>query len=194
MPNWIRVPLISLGATACLLVFLVGSMALVGSVALADPVALADGALNVQNAPTAPNWKAKCADGKRIEFSECLAKGPVVVAFWATWCKPCLRELPHLNELQKQYPEELTVLAVNIDETRSINKVRPFLKSKRYDLCVPLDTSGNVRRLLQIGSSVPYVIVYDAQGHEVYRHMGYKDGDEKELQLKVQSLLAADNR
>ncbi len=142
--------------------------------------------------PTAPNWRAKCADGSRIEFQDALARGPVVVSFWATWCKPCVRELPHLEELQKRFGEKLTVLAVNIDETRSVNKVRPLIKSKRWDLTVPMDTSGDIRRLLQIGSTVPYVILYDAEGHEVYRHSGYKDGDEKELEQQVRALLGAE--
>jgi cytochrome c biogenesis protein CcmG, thiol:disulfide interchange protein DsbE len=141
----------------------------------------------------APNWKTKCADGSRLEFHEELAKGPVVVSFWATWCKPCLRELPHLDKLQKAYPEQLTVLAVNVDDTRSVNKVRPLIKSKRYGLRIPLDTSGDIRRLLQIGNSVPYLIVYDRDGTEVYRHMGYKDGDEKELEAIVAKLLKAED-
>lgn len=142
--------------------------------------------------PQAPNWQTKCADGSRLEFHQELAKGPVVVSFWATWCKPCLRELPHLDKLQKTYPDELTVLAVNVDDTRSVNKVRPLIKSKGYGLRVPLDTSGDIRRLLQIGSAVPYLIVYDRDGTEVYRHMGYKDGDEAELMAIVTSLLKAE--
>ena len=138
---------------------------------------------------TAPNWSAKCADGSRIEFHDVLEKGPVLVSFWATWCKPCLRELPHLEDLQERFGERMTVLAVNTDGTRSVGKVRPYLKSKGLDLRVPMDTSGDLKRLLQIGNSIPYVILYDAEGNEVYRHMGYKDGDEQELGRKIATLL-----
>lgn len=149
--------------------------------------------LTASDGPGVPNWRARCADGARIEFHDTLAEGPVVLSFWATWCKPCLRELPHLEKLQKKYDGRVSVLAINIDETRSVNKVRPFLKSKGIDLRVPMDTSGDIRRLLQIGSAVPYVLVYDRHGNEVYSHTGYKDGDEQELEMQVRALLGEES-
>lgn len=153
---------------------------------IASPLAASDG-------PGVPNWRARCVDGSPIDFHETLAAGPVVISFWATWCKPCLRELPHLEELQEKYEGRVSVLAVNIDETRSVNKVRPFLKSKGIGLRVPMDTSGDIRRLLQVGSAVPCILVYDQYGNEVYSHTGYKDGDEQELETQVRTLLGEES-
>ena len=153
-------------------------------------VAAANAAM-AQDKPNVANWKLKCADGKQVDFHEELAKGPVLVSFWALWCKPCLKELPHIDKLAQEYEGKLSVLAVNIDNSRSIAKVRPYLSSKDYKVRVPLDTSGDLQRQLQIGSVVPFLILYDSDGSEVYRHVGYKEGDEHELQQKVAALLGS---
>jgi len=137
-----------------------------------------------------PDWSLPCADGSRVSFDEALAKGPVLISFWATWCRPCLKELPHLNTLAAETKGRLTVLAVNVDSSKSVSKVRPFLKAKGYDLIVPLDTAGDLSRLLQVGGMVPFLVIYDPDGQEVYRHVGYKEGDELELQKVVDGLLA----
>jgi hypothetical protein len=68
--------------------------------------------------------------------------------------------------------------------------VRPYLKAKGLDLTVPLDTAGDVSRLLQVGGTIPFLVLFDADGREVYRHVGYKEGDEQELRRVVRELLA----
>jgi cytochrome c biogenesis protein CcmG/thiol:disulfide interchange protein DsbE len=141
--------------------------------------------------PAVADWSLRTADGGEVRFTEALARGPVVVSFWALWCRPCLLELPHLDELARAEGDSLTVLAVNIDSPKSVAKVRPYLKSKGYALTVPLDTSGEVSRLLQVGKTVPFLVLYDTAGREVYRHIGYKEGDERELQSAVARLLGA---
>ena len=141
--------------------------------------------------PKVPNWELPGADGVRIDFHAALAEGPVVVSFWALWCKPCLKELPHLEKLAREFAGRLTVLAVNIDSQRSVAKVRPFLKSKGYEgVKVPLDTAGDVSRKMQVGDQVPFLAVYRPTGEVVYQHVGYKEGDEKILLQKIEALLA----
>ncbi len=153
---------------------------------LALPAAVA-----ADEGPAAPDWNLRCADGEQISFHDALAEGPVLVSFWALWCKPCLKELPHIDQLARDFAGRLTVLAVNIDNSRSVAKVRPFLRSKGYEVTVPLDTSGDVKRLLQVGNMVPFLVLYDSTGQEVYRHTGYKMGDEIELRRHVDALLGA---
>jgi thiol-disulfide isomerase/thioredoxin len=140
----------------------------------------------------APDWRLRCADGHHVSFHDALADGPVLVSFWALWCLPCLKELPHLNRLAAETEGQLTVLAVNMDSSKSVAKVRPYLRSKGYDLIVPLDTAGDVGRLLHVGHILPFVALYDTSGCEVYRHVGYKQGDEIELSKQVQALLGGE--
>ena len=71
----------------------------------------------------------------------------------------------------------------------SVARVRPYLQSKKFGLIVPLDTAGDVARKMQVGNSLPFLVLYDRQGKEVYRHLGYHEGDEAKLREKVMALL-----
>jgi len=136
------------------------------------------------------DWTLPTADGGTVVFHEQLAKGPVVVSFWATWCKPCLKEMPQLDLLGGEFAGQVTFLAVNADNTKSVAKVPAFLAAKNFqNLLVPLDTGGLVQQQLQAGGTMPFLILFDAQGREVYRHVGYKDGDELELKHEIEMLL-----
>jgi thiol-disulfide isomerase/thioredoxin len=137
------------------------------------------------------DWSLRTIEGKEVRFSEALTRGPVLLSFWATWCGPCLTEMPHLDALARETKGRLTVYAISIDSPKSVAKVRPYMKSKGFDLIVPLDTAGEVNRLLQVGTAVPYLVLYDRSGKEVYHHVGYRAGDERELRSRVDALLAA---
>jgi thiol-disulfide isomerase/thioredoxin len=136
-----------------------------------------------------PDWTLRATDGKEVSLHGALAKGPVLVSFWALWCVPCLKELPHLDALARETAGRLTVFAVNEDAPRGVARVRPYLQSKRLGLTVPLDTAGDVARKMQVGGSLPFLVLYDARGAEVYRHLGYHEGDEAKLREKVLALL-----
>ena len=135
------------------------------------------------------DWTLRAADGKEVSLHGSLAKGPVLVSFWALWCNPCLRELPHLEALANETAGRLTVLAVNQDGPRSVARVRPYLRSKGIRMIVPLDTAGDVARAMQVGGILPCVLLYDARGREVYRNFGYHEGGEVALRAKVLELI-----
>jgi thiol-disulfide isomerase/thioredoxin len=137
-----------------------------------------------------PNFSLKNLDGKDVSLESLRAKGPVILDFWATWCKPCLRELPHVEELREEYGSQgLQVVAISIDDTRSLPKVKSYVKTHRYGFEVLLDTNKRTLRLLQ-GSNVPYLIVVAPTGENLYTHSGYRDGDEKELRQVVEEAMA----
>ena len=136
-----------------------------------------------------PDWRLRATDGQEISLHEALAKGPVLVSFWALWCNPCLKELPHLEALSSETAGRLTVLTVNQDGPRSVARVRPYLRSKGLGLTVLLDTAGDVARKMQIGGALPFLVLYDARGREVCRNIGYREGNEIVLREKVMALL-----
>ena len=137
------------------------------------------------------DWTLETTTGETVNFHETLGKGPVVLNFWATWCRPCLKEMPHMNRLAGEYAGRVTFLAVNTDASKAVAKVAPFIQAKGYDnLIVPLDTGAELQQLLQVGGILPFTIVFDGQGREIYRHIGYKEGDEEELQREIEALLA----
>lgn len=137
-----------------------------------------------------PDWRLRATDGQEVSLHAALAKGPVLVSFWALWCNPCLKELPHLDSLARQTAGRLTVLAVNQDGPRSVARVRPYLRSKGIGLTVLLDTAGDVARRMQVGGTLPFLVLYDARGREVYRNIGYREGSEVTLRAKVEKLLS----
>ncbi len=146
---------------------------------------------SAQAKPAGADWTLDTVDGGTVNFHETLAKGPVVLSFWATWCKPCLKEMPHLNRLAGEYEGQITFMAVNTDNSKSVAKVAPFLSAKGYDnLIVPMDTGAELSSLLQVSGIVPFLIIFDSNGREVYRHVGYKEGDEEELQHEIENLLS----
>lgn len=138
----------------------------------------------------APNWSLEDPAGRRVSFADELAQGPVVVSFWATWCKPCLKELPHLDEMAARYEGRVTFLAVATDDSRSVAKVEPTVRSHGWThVEVLLDTGAAVQRQLQV-DAMPFVILYDREGREAYRHAGYVEGGEAELERAIEQVLA----
>jgi len=135
------------------------------------------------------DWSLEDIAGDPVGLHDQLDRGPVLISFWALWCAPCLKELPHLDELAAEMAGELTVLAINIDSPRSVHKVPSYVATKGYDhLTVLLDTAGDVQRKLQVGGTMPFLMLLDARGHEVYRHVGYREGDELVLREEVAKL------
>jgi peroxiredoxin len=141
----------------------------------------------------APNFKAVDVNGERVSLTDLLGKGPIVVDFWATWCKPCIKELPYIQRLHEKYgPRGVQVLAVTIDSPKSQSQVKKFVGTREYGFRVLLDGDQEVFKKLQGRGSIPYVVVLDAEGFIRYQHTGYRPGDEVELEKMVAGLLGDD--
>jgi len=108
---------------------------------------------------------------------------PVLVSFWATWCHPCVDELPELVALQKSPQDEVEVLAVSLDGFLSgesaVDVVTAFLRTTPAPL-VQLVYEGSQDALFgafDMPGSIPYSILYDEAGHEVRRFDGAASRD-----------------
>jgi peroxiredoxin len=158
---------------------------------LAALLCLSHAAAASETRTKAPNFNAIDLDGNRFQLEDLLGKGPIVVDFWATWCKPCIKELPYIQRIQDEYQDQgVTVLAVTIDSPKFQSQVARFVKGKKYDFRVVLDAEQDVFRKLQGKGTIPYLVVIDSEGFIRYHHTGYRPGDEKELEKVVVELLA----
>ncbi len=114
---------------------------------------------------------------------------PFIISFFATWCKPCNRELTAISEVYDEWREEtgVKVIAVSIDQAQNINKVKPLVDNNGWEYDVLLDPNSDLKRALGI-QMIPYVLIVDGKGNIVYKHNGYTDGAEVELIEKVREL------
>jgi len=142
-----------------------------------------------------PKISLKDINGKTVQ-TDTLSNGgkPFIIDFFATWCKPCNRELDAIHEVYADWQEEtgVKIIAVSIDQAQNINKVKPLVDNHGWEYEVLLDPNGDLKRALGI-QMIPYVLIVDGKGNIVYKHNGYTDGAEEELIEKVRELLKIDN-
>ncbi len=139
-----------------------------------------------------PQVVLRSIDGSSVR-TDTLSNGgkPFIIDFFATWCKPCNRELSAIAEVYDEWQEEtgVKVIAVSIDQAQNINKVKPLVDSHGWPYEVLLDPNGEFKRALGV-QMIPYTLIVDGQGQIVYKHNGYTDGAEEELIEKVRELTA----
>ena len=138
-----------------------------------------------------PSIVLKDLNGKSVRTDTLSNNGkPFIIDFFATWCKPCNRELDAISEVYDEWREETGVklIAISIDQAQNINKVKPLVDNHDWDYEVLLDPNGDFKRALGI-QMIPYVLIVDAKGQIVYKHNGYTDGAETELIEKVRELI-----
>lgn len=132
---------------------------------------------------TLPSVELKDVDGKTVKTEHLTDAGkPVIIAFFATWCKPCLRELEVINDLYDDWREEtgVTMYVVSIDQGQDIKKVKPLVDGNGWEYRVLLDPNGEFKRAMNV-QNVPHMFVIDSNGKIVYNHTGYTEGSEKEI-------------
>ncbi len=147
--------------------------------------------VGMAQAQTLPAVTLKDINGKTVQTDKLSNDGkPFIISFFATWCKPCNRELSAISEVYADWQDETGVklIAVSIDQAQNINKVKPLVDSNGWEYDVLLDPNSDFKRALGI-QMIPYVIIVDGKGNIVYKHNGYTDGAEKELIEKVRELI-----
>lgn len=138
----------------------------------------------------AAKLKLKALDGKRYDLKK--LKGDVVIVnFWATWCAPCMQELPFLNDFYTKYKKKgFTVLAISNDGPETAARVRTVAKRRKFKMPVLHDKGGQIMAAHNPRGGNPYTLFIDKKGRVAYAHEGYAPGDEKKYEALVQKLLA----
>ena len=136
----------------------------------------------IRDPDAAPPFAVKGMDGKTVSLAGSHGK-VVLLNFWATWCGPCRMEVPDLVELQKKYQDRLQVIGLVIDDADE-EAVRKF--AKRYSINYPVAMATDEMRF-QFGGvpALPTSFIIDAQGRVVQKHIGLRDPELYEMEVRA---------
>jgi peroxiredoxin len=138
-----------------------------------------------------PVLTIKTLDGKNFSTSQINNDGkPIILSFWASWCRPCIKELTAIADLYVDWQDETGVklVAISIDDSRTVNNVRPMINARSWEYEFYLDTNGDLKRAMGV-VDVPHTFILNGDGEVVYQHTTYTEGSEHELIKKVKSLI-----
>lgn len=135
-----------------------------------------------------PNVKVENEKGELINASSLVdGKTPMIVSFWSTTCKPCIKELNAINDNMTDWLEEadFRVVAVSIDDSRSAAKAKAMANGYGWsDFTLLYDKNQELKRAMNVNLT-PQVFVLAPDGKIVYSHTGYTPGSEIELLEQV---------
>ena len=135
------------------------------------------------NKRTLPVENVKSLEGKIVSTSTFQNDGnPMIISFWATWCKPCVHELNTIAEVYEDWQEETGVklIAISVDNSRTSGGVMPMVNGKDWDYEVYLDENGDFKRAMGV-NVVPHTFLVDGKGNVVWQHTSFTEGSELEL-------------
>lgn len=135
------------------------------------------------NKRSIPKVDVKTLDGKMISTSTFQNDGnPMIISFWATWCKPCVQELTTIADVYEDWQDETGVklIAISVDNSRTSGGVMPLVNGKDWDYEVYLDENGDFKRAMGV-NLVPHTFLVNGKGEIVWEHTSFTEGSELEL-------------
>lgn len=138
-----------------------------------------------------PSVQLKTIDGKAIDTATLSNDGkPFAICFFATWCKPCNRELKAISEVYADWQDEtgMKIYAISIDQGQNIQKVKPMVDAEGWEYDVLLDANSDFLKALGI-QMIPHTIIVGGDGKIAKQHSGYQEGSEIHILEDIKKLL-----
>jgi cytochrome c biogenesis protein CcmG, thiol:disulfide interchange protein DsbE len=138
-----------------------------------------------------PSATVKTLEGSKVNSSTFTNDGkPLVISFWASWCKPCKKELDAIHENYSDWQKEtgVKVIAISIDDARSSSKVVTDVKTKGWEYEVYIDENQDFKRAMNV-NNIPHTFLVNGKGEIVWSHNSYAEGDEEKLYENIKKLI-----
>ncbi len=148
-----------------------------------------------QNTKSLPSVEIKSSDGTPFNTKNIKNDGdPIIISFWALWCKPCIRELNTIADVYEDWQDETGVklFAISIDDVRSSSKVMPFANGNDWEYDILLDANGDFKRAMNV-NMIPHMFIVDGEGKVVWQHTSFAEGGEIEIFEVLQKIAAGEN-
>jgi thiol-disulfide isomerase/thioredoxin len=146
-------------------------------------LALSTGAQEQKGNRMLPHVDVKKSTGEMVNTSTFENDGkPIVIDFWATWCKPCIEELNAIHEVYEDWQKEtgVKVIIISVDDARTMQRVAPFINARNWTYESYVDPNGDFKREMNVNMP-PQTFVLNANKEIVWQHVGFSPGDEDEL-------------
>jgi len=138
-----------------------------------------------------PEMNLQSIDGENISTSEIFNnERPVLLIFWATWCT---HTTTGLTEIQEEYIVDwqeqfnIKLVAVSIDDAKSVNRAVTVAKVNGWDFEIFLDVNGDFKRAMGVNTS-PYLMLLDTNGKKIWQQNSYMQGDEEIIEQELLKL------
>jgi len=140
---------------------------------------------------TIPSVTIRNLDGVQVNTADFSNDGkPFIISFWATYCKPCVREFNSLTDVYEEWQEETGVklFAISIDDSRTSNNVLPFINGKGWEFDFYLDVNSDFKRAMNV-NLVPHTFICNGKGEIIWQHTSFAEGGEMEMLEILRGLL-----
>lgn len=137
-----------------------------------------------------PSFNLKELNGKPINTDEITNNGnPILICFWKTCCKPPVNMLDAISEVYEDWVNETGVVlyAISIDDSRSTNRVAPFVNGRAWEYKVLLDPNSDFKRIMNVVLT-PHTFLLNGDGEIVWQKAMYFLGDEEEIYEQIKNL------
>jgi len=137
-----------------------------------------------------PVFRLRDLDNQWKEYEDLKGNQMTVIDFWATWCQPCIRSIPLLNEISEEFAQRgVSFIGVSIDGPRNQSKIKPFAQS--IGVTYPILRDTNSELMMELGvTAVPTLMLLDDEGKLIYFHEGFRPGDEETIRKHIENYLA----
>lgn len=153
---------------------------------LAAATAMAAPLGGLRNGEAAPGFALPAEGGRQVSLADFRGK-VVLINFWATWCGPCRKEMPVLEQLNREFGKRgVALVGVNVEPDSS--GVADYLKSTPVSFPILFDTESKVSKLYQV-QGMPNTVILDRTGKVRYIHRGYRPGEESEYLDQIRNLM-----